>query len=132
MTQRINKVTLLDITLSVLETLVLTAPDREILSFSSDKNHRIDDIRMLIDQRLSGQNIKPSGRKKRKSLSLSSKRKASQIALLKNLITTRPELSPHLQAVFGSGKPPTNVQLEKLMKELARLGLLPNDQSDTK
>jgi hypothetical protein len=48
----------------------------------------------------------------------------SRIAFFRDLMATRPELSPRLGTVFGAGRAPTSDELDKITDDLIKLGLI--------
>ena len=48
----------------------------------------------------------------------------AKVTFFRNLMTTRPDLSPRLGAVFGAGRTPTSEELDGLTDELISLGLI--------
>lgn len=137
MIHRPSNIELLDSTLSALERLILETPDDEVLSWIAEKNHGVADIRALIEQHLGDSKIFPSKRSvvarrsnsnKKQPTSVTRNRNA-RLAFLRRLLASRPDLSPQLRAAFTAGKVPSNKELDDVMVELIRLGVLPIDES---
>lgn len=134
MIHRRNSVDLLDNTLSALEHLILSAPDAEVLSFSSAGPRATCDITALIARKLANHEVPPPqastttaphARAKGKRPVVPSRERATNVELLRRLAAMRPELSPQLSAVFSAGKVPSSKELDVLTEELVRLGILP-------
>lgn len=140
MTGRPIEVELLDSTISALEQLILSAPDDEILSQNRRGSRAIDDVRTLIERCLANRDAlaQPARSAPERSqargrrASRASKDWASRLAFLQRLAAARPDLSPRIRAVFGSGRTPTSKELDDLTEELIRLGVLPKDGPETK
>lgn len=129
MTHRHNNLDRLERTLSALEQLVLTASDREIVSEgTSEARH----VKTIIARNVAKCDTSThSGVSDLRSQSKPKKRPAqavsdwqSRIAFFRNLMATRPDLSPRLGTVFGAGRTPTSEELNKLTDELIQLGLI--------
>ena len=140
MIHRRNSVELLDNTLSALEHLILSAPDAEVLSFSSQGTRATGDITALIARQLANHEepspqaltAAPRARAKGTRSTAPSRERATHIELLRQLAAMRPELSPRLSAVFSAGKVPSSQELDALTEELVLLGILPTEKSGDK
>ncbi len=125
-----SDITRLDLTITALEHLVLAASDREILADGATDAHY---IRGIIDKgiakcdasptqsRYSEQNKRSKSKKSRSELLGDWQAKS---AFFRDLMATRPDLSPRFGAVFGAGRTPTSEELDELTDELIGLGLI--------
>jgi hypothetical protein len=119
----------LDQVISAVEHLILTASDEEVLAeHASDAKN----VKVIVSAGIASgasrlqigtlEQQTPKKSKKRNSQSLSDWQ--IKIAFFRKLMTARPDLSPHLGAVFGTGRTPTSAELDELTNELVRLGLI--------
>lgn len=128
----------LDRVISALERLILAAPDEEILAEDATETHYVKEI---IDKGIamyhtsatrsgaSEEDMRPRSKKRHPQMPSDWQAK---IAFFRNLVTTHPDLSPRLGAVFGGGRTPTTKELDDLTNELARLGLIARNGSKKK
>lgn len=115
--------------LAGLEELILRAPDREILALSN-RRAGVEEVRGLIAEHTGGYAKEPSRRHATRIRSrLKETRSADRLAVLRRLVRTRPDLRPQLSAVLGSGKTPTQSEIEDLM-ELLRKSEAVSDNDD--
>ncbi len=130
MGKRHSDVNRLDQTITALEQLILAASDREILAEGSTEAH---DVRRIFDKGFakcdtptmrsgaSEHRMRPDSKKRR---SQTRDDWQAKIAFFRNLMATRPDLSPRLGTVFGAGGTPTREELDELTDELISLGLI--------
>ncbi len=110
-----------------LEDLILAASDREILAEGASEAQY---VRAIIAKGISKCDtsatsnaiVRPKSKKHRTETLVDWQTK---VAFFRNLMATRPDLSPRLGAVFGAGRTPTSKELEDLADELINRGLLP-------
>lgn len=129
MIHRPNNVDQLERTISALEQMILTTSDREIISGGTSEASHVTAIIAKSMARCdtstdNGVLDLRSRSKPKRQPSLAVNDWQSRIAFLRDLMATRPELSPRLGAVFGTGRTPTSEELNKLTDELIQLGLI--------
>ena len=131
MGKRQSDIAKLDRVNTALEHLILAAPDKEILAEGSTEAHY---LRSIIAESISrcdtsatssaaSSHIVRTKSKKRRTQTLIDWQ--TKIVFFRNLLETRPDLSPRLGAVFGTGRTPTSEELEDLADDLIKQGLLP-------
>lgn len=130
MGKRHSDVTRLDQAIAALEQLILAASDREILAEGATEAH---DVRRIIDKGFakcdmstirsgaSVHRVRPDSKKRRSQMLVDWQDK---IDFFRNLMATRPDLSPRLGSVFGAGRTPTREELDELTDELISLRLI--------
>nr|WP_276978024.1 hypothetical protein [Ferrimicrobium acidiphilum] len=130
MGKRQSDVTRLDRAITTLEHLILAASDREILAKCATEAH---DIRRIIDKSIAKCDMSTArgGAAERRFRPKAKKRHSqmlgdwqAKVAFFRNLIATRPDLSPRLRSVFSTGQMPTSEELDDLTDELISLGLI--------
>ena len=129
MTHRRSNMDRFERTISALEQLILTAPDREIIAKGAPEARHVKEI---IDKSMAKYDKSNDGGVSAVRSRSKSKRQRSQtlsdwqsrIAFFRDLMATRPELSPRLGTVFGAGRAPTSEELDKLTDEFIQLGLI--------
>lgn len=107
--------------LSGLERSFLSAPDSEFRGARSAAG-----VRSLIAQIASTDTksrATAEGRRSARRAVLPAER-SRRLSFLKQLLSSRPELSPRMAAVFGSGRRPSDKEMDVLTNELVRLGVL--------
>jgi hypothetical protein len=124
----------LDKTLTVLEDIFLEADDKEILEMSPEWKTLAADVRSLIAQQvdMNKQSLERDTNTKSKQNAGGSVKDASRtpidvagrLNLLRSLIATRSDLSPRLSSVFSAGRKPSEDEVNELMEELIRLGMI--------
>jgi hypothetical protein len=133
------KFTKFENTLSVVEHMILTAPDEEIIADAKKIDGNGSDVRALINKRL--ELIRNgSNRLAIKDRLVESNQKASKnwgtgnwlakLAVLQEMARINPRIAPHVGAMLSSGKNPTSEDVEKLTNELIQLGLLTKGRID--
>jgi hypothetical protein len=130
MNKQQSDVNRLDRVIDALEQLVFSASDREILAEGKTEVHY---VRELIDKSIAkcDTSTTRSGTSEQRTRPKSKKRHSqklgdwqAKVTFFRNLMTTRPDLSPRLGAVFGAGRTPTSEELNDLTDELIGLGLI--------
>lgn len=124
-----NNVDRLERTISALEQLILTSSDREIISEGTSEAHHVKaiiakSVAMCDTSTGSGVSDLRSRSKPKRQTSRAASEWQSRIAFFRDLIATRPDLSPRLGTVFGAGRTPTSEELSKLTDELIQQGLI--------
>lgn len=119
--------------LTALEDDTLNMPDRDVVSMLCANGEDTEDVAILVRKQLAkhrGIVIKTDSSAVRSPLPRRrAKRKVeNQIAVLRQLLMQRPELSPQLQAVFTSGRAPSKALIDECVAELIRKGLLSKDK----
>jgi hypothetical protein len=111
----------LDNVLSGLERMLLSGPKGELRGRSNERS----DIRQMIQELLDREEKRDSveAKKTSKPVELPAGR-LRRLAFLRDLIASRPDLSPRIAAVFGRSRKPTETEVDELTKELVRLGIL--------
>ena len=112
--------------LAGLEEVILRAGEAEVLADLGSADDA-GEVRAMVALQLAQQrlNESPAGRARastRKRGDSPARRAATDIALLKSLVASRPDLSRRLSAVFGSSRTPDENQMDELVDELIRLG----------
>lgn len=130
MGKRQSDITKLDLTIAALEHLILATPEEEVLAHGSQDVHH---TREIIDNSINecGTLIAQSLNSKQRNLSRPKKNRSqmlgewqAKVAFFRNLMATRPDLSPRLSAAFGAGRTPSNDELDDVTNELINQGLI--------
>lgn len=132
---RRNEMTVrLDKTLSVLENLFLDATDKEILAMDRGGKIVVSDVRTLVAHQVAKhkQSLKREAKTARKRIIGVGVKAASRVPidvagrmnLLRRLIATRTDLTPRLSSVFSGGREPSEDEVNELLEELIRLGMI--------
>lgn len=129
MTLRRSNIDRFERTISALEQLILTASDQEIIA-EGVSNARY--VKEIIDKSMakydkstdSSVSAMRSRSKSKRQCSQTLSNWQSRIAFFRDLMATRPDLSPRLGTVFGTGRTPTSEELDKLTNEFIQLGLI--------
>jgi hypothetical protein len=123
--------------LNALESEILKVPDAEVIATLDAAGSGVDDVSCLLVAQIAkhhGHIISAThkiSKKVRQRRSATAKNNGSRIALLRRLLVARPELSPQLHAVLSDGRTPSAQDVEKLIAELVRSGLLSKDEFST-
>lgn len=132
---RHNEMTVrLDKTLSALEHLFLDATDTEIIAMGRGGKVTTSEVRALIAQQVANhkQSLKLEANTDRKRIVGEGVKDASKVPfdvasrlnLLKRLLATHTDLSPRLSSVFSGGRKPSDDEINDLLEELIRHGIL--------
>lgn len=125
----------LDSLLSAFERTFFSASDEDVLKDNREGARAAAEVRALLAGHLrdlhleADQKGRQSTKQSRKVLPSVPGDLVSRIGLLKTLLYSRPELSPTISAVFSSGRKPSKRMVDKVTKELVRLGVL-KDKED--
>lgn len=124
----------LDKTLSALEHLFLDATDTEIVAMGRGGKVAVSDIRALVAQQVAKHKQSlmreaKSDRKRIVGVGVKDTSKvpidvAGRLNLLSRLIATRSDLAPRLSSVFSGGRKPSDDEVNDLLEELIRHGIL--------
>lgn len=119
----------LDNVLSGIENLVLAATDDELLRESMDAD-ATDDVKAVVAEQLIRHRVVATAAARRSTASRKraprgTKEWSQRLAYVQSLLASRPDLSPRLGAVFGTGKTPTSEEVNEVVDELIKLGLMP-------
>ena len=119
--------------LFALESEILKIPDTEAVTTLTAGHNGVDDVTRLISAELfkqQGNSAVPAVQtspKVRPRRSVAAKSE-THVALLRRLLMARPELSPQLHAVLSAGGTPGAQEVERLIAELMRKGVLSKDE----
>lgn len=123
----------LSMLLFALENEILKMPDTEAVTTLTAGRNGVDDVTSLIctqlfkHQGISAAPAAKTSQKVRPRRSAAARSEAS-VALLRRLLMARPELSPQMHAVLSAGRTPGAQEVERLIAELVRKGVLPKDE----
>lgn len=118
--------------LVALEDELLKVSDAEVITTLSASRSGVDDITRLISMQLlkhqgdrpaPSRHVSPKVRPRRSARA----KLEADVALLQRLLMARPELSPQLHAVLSAGRAARARDVERLIAELIRNGVLPED-----
>ena len=119
--------------LAALEDDVLKMSDEEALEALNVERYGVDDVTRLIGAQLLGRQGDSAAPARRTLPKAQPRRRAAakieaRVALLRRLLMARPDLSAQLHAVLSAGRTPGAREVEKLIAELVREGVLPKDE----
>ncbi len=133
MVEMINSVVALESVVTLLEGLILTAPSAEL----GEKGVRASEgaeVKSLIEMRLDevARSASSKARKKREIVRASSHvdddELTSIVALLKRLSVSQGNIAPQLALRLSASRRPTRRQINVLLQELIRAGVLKKDR----
>jgi len=119
--------------LFALEDEILRISEAEAVTTLTAGHDDVDDVTRLISAQLfkhrgnsavSDAQTSPKVRSRRSAAA----RSEARVALLRRLLMVRPELSPQLHAALSAGRTPRAQDVERLIAELVRKGVLPKGE----
>ena len=132
---RRNEMTVrLDKTLSALEHLFLEASDKEILEIDRGGKVAVSDVRTLVAHQVAKhkQSLKweaKTNTKRDVGVGVKDAPRvpidvAGRLNMLRKLIANRTDLTPRLSSVFSGGRKPSDDEVNDLLEELIRNGII--------